>query len=116
MFTSMDVSAPLFWRGIDFNQGSSGSILDHVMIWYGGRTDDTGSVNLRTGSAVTIGEAVFARSRNYAAVVYPGSAPAFTGPPSSRTYVSNGQQSNPGPGDPAFDCVWDIGADLCTQP
>ncbi len=115
-FTSIDTVSPVFWRGIDFNQGSGGSMLDWVVVSYGGRTDDTGNVNFRTGSGVTIGAVVFTQSEDYAAVIYPGSAPMFTGPSSDRVYTLNGQESNPGVGDPAFDCVRDVAVNTCTQP
>ena len=115
-FTSADTATPAFWRGIDFDQGSDGSILDWVVVSYGGRSANTGNVNFRSGSVVTIGAAVFTHSEDYAAVVYSGSAPMFTGPSTDRMYTSNGQQSNPGLGDPAFDCVRDVAASVCTQP
>jgi hypothetical protein len=40
----------------------------------------------------------------------------FTGPSTDRVYTFNGQQSIPGDGDPAFDCVRDVAASVCTQP
>ena len=114
-FTSADTVSPLFWRGIDFGQGSDGSMLDWVSISYGGRSADTGNVNFRSGSAVMVGAVTFAHSEDYAAVIYTGSAPMFTAPSTARVYSSNGQGSNPGAGDPAFDCVRDVSADVCTQ-
>jgi len=113
-FTSIDTVSPLFWQGVDFNQGSGGSMLDWVIVSYGGRRSDTGNVNFRTGSAVTIGAVAFTHSEGYAAVIYAGSAPTFAGPSTMRSYTSNGQGSNPGVGDPAFDCVWDVAADACS--
>jgi hypothetical protein len=68
------------------------------------------------GSVVTIGAATFSYSEDYAAVIYSGSAPMFTGPPTDRIYMLNGQASIPGAGDPLFDCVRDIAAGTCTQP
>jgi hypothetical protein len=115
-FTSIDTVSPVFWRGIDFNQGSAGSVLDWVVVSHGGSGDDTGNVNFRSGSAVTIGAVDFTHSEHYAAVIYSGSAPMFTGPSTDRVYMLNGQQSNPGAGDPAFDCVRDVAASICTQP
>jgi hypothetical protein len=115
-FTSADTISPAFWRGIDFSQGSAGSMLDWVVVSYGGQSANTGNVNFRSGSDVIIGAATFSHSEAYAAVIYAGSAPMFTGPPSDRVYTLNGQQSNPGAGDPAFDCVRDAVADICTQP
>jgi hypothetical protein len=115
-FTSIDTVSPVFWRGIDFNQGSNGSVLDHVIISYGGRSENTGNVNFRSGSAVMVGAVTFTHSEDYAAVIYAGSAPMFTGPSSDRVYTFNGQESNPGVGDPAFDCVRDVAADTCTLP
>ena len=114
-FTSVDTVSPVFWRGIDFNQGSDGSILDWVVVSYGGRTGGTGNVNFRAGSVVTVGAATFTHSEDYAAVAYSGSAPAFTGSSTDRVYMFNGQASNPGDGDPAFDCVRDAVAGSCTQ-
>jgi hypothetical protein len=114
-FSSIDTVSPVFWRGLDFNQGSGGSVLDWVVVSYGGRTDNTGNVNFRSGSVVTIGVVSFTHSEDYAAVIYAGSAPMFAGPPTDRMYLSNGQQSNPGSGDPAFDCVRDVAAGSCTQ-
>ncbi|MBW2375693.1 MAG: hypothetical protein JRF55_06800, partial [Deltaproteobacteria bacterium] len=114
-FTSVDTASPVFWRGIDFGQGSDGSMLDWVVVSYGGSGANTGNVNLRSGSSVVIGAVVFAHSADYAAVIYSGSAPMFTGPSADRVYTFNGQRSNPGVGDPAFDCVRDIGAGICTQ-
>jgi hypothetical protein len=114
-FTSIDTVSPVFWRGIDFSQGSGGSVLDWVVVSYGGRSDNTGNVNFRSGSAVTIGVVDFTHSEDYAAVIYSGSAPMFTGPSIDRVYMLNGQQSNPGAGDPAFDCVRDVAASICTQ-
>jgi hypothetical protein len=115
-FTSIDTVSPVFWRGIDFNQGSDGSVLDHVIISYGGRSENTGNVNFRSGSDVRVGAVTFRHSEDYAAVIYAGSAPMFTGPSSDREYTFNGQESNPGVGDPAFDCVRDVAADTCTLP
>jgi hypothetical protein len=115
-FTSIDTVTPVFWRGIDFNQGSGGSMLDWVVVSYGGRSENTGNVNFRSGSVVTIGAVDFTHSEDYAAVIYSGSAPMFTGPSSDRVYTFNGQESNPGAGDPAFDCVRDVAANSCTQP
>ncbi|MBW2626474.1 MAG: hypothetical protein JRE45_02540 [Deltaproteobacteria bacterium] len=116
IFTSLDTISPVFWRGIDFSQGSGGSMLDWVVVSYGGRSANTGNVNFRSGSDVMVGVATFTHSEDYAAVIYSGSAPMFTGPPSDRVYTLNGQQSNPGAGDPAFDCVRDVAASICTQP
>ena len=113
-FTSMDSVTPIFWRGIDFNQGSDGSILDQVVVSYGGQSANTGNVNFRIGSVVTIGAVAFTNSEHYAAVIYSGSAPMFTGPSTDRVYVLNGQASIPGAGDPAFDCVRDAVAGTCT--
>ncbi len=113
-FTSMDSVTPIFWRGLDFNQGSDGSILDHVILSYGGSSANTGNVNFRIGSVVTIGAVAFTLSQNYAAVVYSGSAPMFTGPSTDRVYMLNGQASIPGAGDPAFDCVRDATTGTCT--
>ncbi|KPK52929.1 MAG: hypothetical protein AMJ63_08000, partial [Myxococcales bacterium SG8_38_1] len=112
-FTSIDATAPVFWRGIDFNQGSDGSMLDHVVVSYGGRSNGTGNVNFRSGAVVTIGVATLSLSEEYAAVIYTGSAPMFTGPTTNRVYELNGQASNPGSGDPAFDCVRDIATGTC---
>jgi hypothetical protein len=114
-FTSMDIAAPTFWQGIDFAQGSDGSILDHVVVSYGGRIADTGNVNFRSGSVATMGVVTLTHSEDYAAVIYAGSAPMFTGPPTERLYVRNGQASVPGAGDPSFDCVRDAAAGTCTQ-
>lgn len=112
-FTSADTVSPTFWRGIDFNQGSDGSVLDHVTVSYGGRSEDTGNVNFRSGSVVTVGAVTLSHGEDYAAVIYSGSAPVFTGPSTDRVYTRNGQESNPGPGDPAFDCVRDVVASTC---
>ncbi len=114
-FTSMDIATPAFWRGIDFAQGSDGSTLDHVIVSYGGASAGTGNVNFRSGSVATIGVAAFMHSEEYAAVIYAGSAPMFTGPSTDRLYVRNGQASVPGAGDPSFDCVRDATAGTCTQ-
>jgi hypothetical protein len=114
-FTSADTASPVFWRGIDFGQGSDGSMLDWAVVSYGGSGANTGNVNFRSGSSVVIGAVVFAHSADYAAVIYSGSAPMFTGPSADRVYTFNGQRSTPGVGDPAFDCVRDISAGICTQ-
>ncbi|MGB5521151.1 MAG: putative Ig domain-containing protein [Polyangiales bacterium] len=114
-FTSMDIATPTFWRGIDFAQGSDGSILDHVIVSYGGRSANTGNVNFRSGSVATIGVVSLTHSEDYAAVIYAGSAPTFTGPSTDRLYVRNGQASVPGAGDPSFDCVRDATAGTCIQ-
>jgi hypothetical protein len=114
-FTSVDTASPVFWRGIDFGQGSGGSILDWVVVSFGGRGAAAGNLNFRSGSEVMIGAVTFTHSENYAAVIYTGSAPMFTGPSTDRVYMSNGQGSNPGGGDPAFDCVRDVGASVCSQ-
>jgi hypothetical protein len=114
-FTSIDTISPVFWRGIDFNQGSRGSVLDWVVVSYAGSTDNTGNINFRSGSAVTIGVAELTHSEDYAAVIYSGSAPVFIGPSTDRVYMLNGQQSSPGGGDPAFDCVRDVAGGVCTQ-
>jgi hypothetical protein len=116
VFTSIDTISPVFWRGIDFNQGSDGSILDWVIVSHGGRTNDTGNVNFRSGSVVTVGAATLTHSEDYAAVIFSGSAPMFTGAPTNRVYSLNGQESIPGSGDPAFDCVRNLAAGTCSQP
>jgi len=113
VFTSIDTATPVFWRGIDFNQGSDGSMLDQVVVSYGGRSSDTGNVNFRSGSVVSIGVVSFTHSEDYAAVIYAGSAPMFTGPATDRIYELNGQASVPGAGDPAFDCVRNASAGTC---
>ena len=113
VFTSIDSTTPVFWRGIDFNQGSNGSMLDHVLVSYGGRGADAGNVNFHSGSVVSIGVASFTHSEDYAAVIYAGSAPMFTGPATDRIYELNGQASVPGAGDPAFDCVRNASAGTC---
>ncbi|NNK08536.1 MAG: hypothetical protein HKP50_14590 [Myxococcales bacterium] len=115
LFTSMDLATPAFWRGIDFAQGSDGSTLDHVIVSYGGESADTGNVNFRSGSIVTVGVATFTHSAEFAAVIYAGSAPMFIGPSTDRLYVRNGQASVPGAGDPSFDCVRDASTGTCTQ-
>lgn len=112
-FTSIDTSAPVFWGGIDFNQGSDGSMLDHVVVSYGGSSNGTGNLNFQIGSVVTLGVATLSLSEEYAAVVYAGSAPTFSGPVTDRLYELNGQASNPGGGDPAFDCVRDVATGTC---
>ena len=106
----------MIWRGIDFGQGSEGSILDRVVVSYGGSGANTGNLNFRSGSVAVIGAVAFTHSADYAAVVYSGSAPMFTGPSTDRVYTMNGQRSNPGDGDPLFDCVRDVAASTCTQP
>lgn len=113
-FTSIDEASSVFWRGIDLNQGSDGSVLDHVRVAFGGSAAGSGNVNFRIGSVVTLGVATFASGANYAAVIHGGSAPSFEGPPTDRTYEMNGQASNPGVGDPAFDCVRDIPTGTCS--
>jgi hypothetical protein len=113
VFTSIDTTAPVFWRGIDLNQGADGSTLDHVVVSYGGGGSGTGNVNFRMGAVATIGAATFSHSEQYGATVYEGSAPMFMGPPTSRVYARNGQGSNPGAGDPAFDCVSDVAMGTC---
>ncbi|HSN81522.1 MAG TPA: hypothetical protein VLS88_03000, partial [Polyangiales bacterium] len=115
-FTSIDPSGQTFWRGIDFNQGADGSALDQVIISYGGSGAGTGNVNFRSGSIVDIGAVRFTNAAHYAASIFAGSAPMFLGPPIERLYVSNGQASNPGSGDPAFDCIRDAAAGTCIQP
>ena len=60
-----------------------------------------------------MGVATLSHAEDYAAVIYTGSAPMFTGPPTDRVYELNGQESNPGPGDPAFDCVRDVATGTC---
>jgi hypothetical protein len=114
-FTSIDTDTPAFWRGIDFNQGSDGSVLDQVIISHGGSSAGTGNVNFRSGSIVDVGAVRFSHSANYAAVIDEGSAPMFVGPATQRYYSANGQAYNPGPGDPSYDCVRDVAADVCTQ-
>ncbi len=113
--TSADTASPVFWRGIDFGQGSSGSMLDWVVLSYGGGGTSTGNLSFRSGSTVVVGAVSLTHSEDYAATIYPGSAPMFTGPSTDRIYDSNGQGSNPGVGDPAFDCVLDVGASVCSQ-
>ena len=86
-----------------------------LIVSFGGRRAGTGNVNFRSGSTVTVGVATLSLSEEYAAVVFSGSAPMFTGPPTDRLYELNGQASNPGPGDPAFDCVLDVATGTCNQ-
>jgi hypothetical protein len=62
---------------------------------------------------VSMGVATLSSSEEYAAVIYTGSAPMFIGPSTDRVYELNGQASNPGPGDPAFDCVRDVATGTC---
>jgi len=113
VFTSLDTTTPTFWDGIDFNQGSDGSVLDHVVVSYGGERSGTGNVNFRIGSVVTIGTVTFSLSEEYGARIDTGSAPMFMGAPAARVYELNGQASIPGSGDPAFDCVRNIGTGTC---
>jgi hypothetical protein len=113
IFTSADTTTPTFWRGIDFSQGSDGSVLDNVTVSYGGQSDNSGNVNFRSGAVVTVGAGTFSHAEDYGAVIYTGSAPVFTGPSTDRVYTRNGQESNPGTGDPAFDCVRDVSAGTC---
>jgi hypothetical protein len=115
-FTSNDTIAPVFWRGIEFEQGSSVSMLDWVKVSYGGAAANTGNLNFRSGSMVTLGSVTSTYSQGYAGVISPGSAPIFYGSPSVRAYAFNGQGSNPGTGDPAYDCIVDVAAGTCTQP
>jgi hypothetical protein len=114
VFTSVNTTTPVFWRGIDFAQGADGSILDNVVVSYGGERAGTGNVNFRMGSVVTLGAGTLSHSEEYAAVIFDGSAPMFRDPPSDRVYERNGQASNPGPGDPAFDCVRDARTGVCS--
>jgi hypothetical protein len=113
VFTSIDVATPVFWRGLEFGQGSDGSILDKVVLAYGGGNSSIANLSLRMGSAVSVGVAVFLQGADYAAAVYPGSAPMFVGPVTDRVYQLNGQDSIPGAGDPSFDCVRDISTGTC---
>ncbi len=112
-FTSIDEASSVFWRGIDLNQGSDGSILDHVRVSFGGSAPGSGNLNVNIGSVATVGIATFTYGASYGAVVHEGSAPTFAGPTTDRTYELNGQASNPGVGDPAFDCVRDIRTGTC---
>jgi hypothetical protein len=90
-------------------------MLDWVVLSYGGGGTSTGNLSFRSGSTVVVGAVSLTHSEDYAATIYPGSAPMFTGPSTDRIYDSNGQGSNPGVGDPAFDCVLDVGASVCSQ-
>jgi hypothetical protein len=112
-FTTIDAATPVFWAGIDFNQGSDDSVLDHVVVSYGGERNGTGNVNFRSGSVVDIGTVTFSYSEEFGGRIDPGSAPMFLGSPSDRVYEFNGQASNPGSGDPAFDCVRNVGTGVC---
>ena len=114
-FTSLDAATPLFWRGIDFDQGADGSVLDHVVVSYGGRNNNEGNLNFRSGSVVTVGVVTMSFAEDYAAVVFTGAGPLFVGPATDRTYIANGQESMPGAGDPAFDCVDDRATSTCDQ-
>lgn len=116
VFGSANPSMPAFWRGIDFNQGADGSVLDQVVISHGGSNAGTGNVNFRSGSIVDVGAVRFTHAAGYAATIDSGSAPMFVGPATERFYESNGQASNPGPGDPAFDCILDARVGTCSQP
>jgi hypothetical protein len=113
VFTTVDTATPTFWDGIDFNQGSDGSTLDHVVVSYGGRRNNTGNVNFRIGSVVSIGTATLSLSEEFAALIDPGSAPMFMGSSSDRVYELNGQGSIPGAGDPSFDCVRNVATGTC---
>ncbi|MEM7437675.1 MAG: hypothetical protein AAF436_21155, partial [Myxococcota bacterium] len=101
-FTAIDVTTPLYWRGIEFSQGSDGSILDHVVVSFGGRNNNTGNVNFLAGSLVTIGFATFADANNFAGVISTGSAPMFMGPSTDRVYTGNGS-----------DCIRDVSTGTC---
>lgn len=101
-FTTIDSTSPLYWRGIEFSQGSDGSILDHVAVSFGGRNVNTGNVNFLAGSIVSIGFASFTDANNFAGVIFIGSAPMFIGPPTDRVYSGNGS-----------DCMRDVAAGTC---
>lgn len=103
-FTTVDTGIPVYWRGIEFGQGSDGSVLDQVVVSYGGRNANTGNLNFLAGSVVTVGVVSFMHSNNYAGVIYAGSAPMFMGPPTDRVYTFNG-----------FDCIRDVAAATCQQ-
>ncbi|MDH3202826.1 MAG: putative Ig domain-containing protein [Myxococcales bacterium] len=101
-FTTIESATPVYWRGIEFGQGSDGSVLDRVVVSYGGRNADTGNLNFLSGSLVTVGSVTFTHSNNYAGVAYVGSGPVFIGPPTDRVYTFNG-----------FDCIRDVAAGTC---
>jgi hypothetical protein len=101
-FTTIDTGTPVYWRGIEFGQGSDGSVLDWATVSYGGRNNNTGNLNFLSGSVVTVGSVTFTHSNNYAGVIYSGSAPVFTGSPTDRVYIFNG-----------FDCIRDVAAGTC---
>ncbi len=101
-FTTIDSAMPVYWRGIEFGQGSDGSLIDKAEVSYGGRNVDTGNLSFLSGSLVTVGSVVFTHSNNYAGVAYAGSGPVFVGPPTDRVYTFNG-----------FDCIRDVAAGSC---
>ena len=118
LLSSVDTTTPTFWRGIEFYAGSDGSIVDNATVSYGGVTNNEGNLIFRSGSdMITIGAVQMTHAEDYAAVIQAGAGvPIFTGVPADRGYVSNGQESVPGVGDPAFDCVRDSTmGNICTQ-
>jgi hypothetical protein len=104
IFTTIDSATPLYWRGIELGQGSDDSVMDQVVVAFGGRNNNTGNLNFLSGSLVTVGAIVFADSNNYAGVIESGSAPVFTGPVTDRVYTGN-----------TFDCIRDVSAGTCEQ-
>ncbi|MDH3727123.1 MAG: hypothetical protein OER77_06300, partial [Myxococcales bacterium] len=101
-FTTIGSTTPVYWRGIEFSQGSDGSVVDWVEVSYGGRNANTGNLNFLSGSLVTVGSVTFTHANNYAGVAYAGSGPVFMGPPTDRVYTFNG-----------FDCIRDVAAGTC---
>ena len=115
-FTSMDIATPAFWRGIDFCAGL-GRIDSRPRDRFLRRSAAPARATSTSEAARwrPSGSCAFMHSEEYAAVIYAGSAPMFTGPSTDRLYVRNGQASVPGAGDPSFDCVRDATAGTCTQ-
>ncbi len=102
VFTTVDSTTPVFWRGLAFGQGSDGSILDRFTVSYGGSVTNTGNLNFLSGSLVTVGAGALTDGNQFAGVISSGAAPSFVGPQSERVYVGN-----------TSNCIRDVAAGTC---
>ncbi|MCX6033149.1 MAG: right-handed parallel beta-helix repeat-containing protein [Chloroflexi bacterium] len=77
-------AAPGDWNGVQFRNTSAGSVLDHVVIRYGGSYANTAGVQANTG-AFTLANSTIAQTRGYGLYMDGGLPPSL----SNNTFISN---------------------------
>ena len=77
-------AAPGDWNGVVFRNTSTGSVLDHVVVRYGGSYVNTAGVQANTG-AFTLANSTIAQTRGYGLYMDGGLPPAL----SNNMFISN---------------------------